>query len=62
MAKTYRIGELDMFREPEEEVYTEEVDAEAAAIMLSYGDIPIGIWDEDGEIVGIVWQQQTFRP
>lgn len=59
---TYRIGECDIFRTPEPEEYTSLEDAEAAAIVLSYNDDPIAIWDESGATLAIVFQQEVFRP
>jgi hypothetical protein len=59
---TYRIGEVDILSEPEDEEYAQLADAEGAAIALSYGDTPIAIWDDRGECIGIVFQQKTFWP
>jgi len=56
----YRIGILE--RDAETEEYDSQADAEVAAIALSYGDSPVGVWDEHDDLVAIVYQQQTFWP
>lgn len=58
----YRVGDLGLYPKFDETTYDAQSDAEAAAIALSYADSPIGIWDEHGDLVAIVYQQQTFWP
>ena len=56
-----QIGVLENDPKLEEEIYDSSIEAEAAAIALSYNDCPIGVWDmEDGELMAIVYQQTIF--
>lgn len=64
----YRVGCLDYPRDDDRQFET-EVDALGHAIVLSYNDSVIAVWDTtteeddvDGEIVLLVYQQTAYHP
>lgn len=57
----YHVGAADWLDE-DDATFTDEPDALAYAIALSYNDHVIAVWDADDEVVCLVFQQRPYYP
>jgi hypothetical protein len=56
----YSIGDLEN-PQPDDTRFDTREEAERAAIQCSYNDMPWGVWfDEDGELLSIVYGQTVY--
>lgn len=64
----YRVGDLENYKEGDEPVFTGYNGYDKAidhAVLLSYTDSPIGVWEgqyDNMKLVAIVYQQKAYIP